>query len=442
LLSEEEISVKRDGKTPVVPKNPRNQSIRRGGVNQKSQKTASRSQGIDSTKVVNNFWASVTKKTKSQKQKSKTSKHNTITGSNQANNSTHQQNVTAATMGVKNPSTVAKSPAKSSIYQTAKLALQVLAIAIGVSTILGTLISIANSYSTNPPENHKSTSVAIGSLKSNENQKVESLFSIVSLGKELPDLRLELESLAEKYKQLKPGIFLVDLDSKRYVNFNSSTPYASASTIKLPVLILFFQDVDAGKIQLDRKLTITKDVIGSGSGGLQYEPIGTQFTALYVATKMITVSDNTATNMLIELLGGKEAVNRRFMELGLESTRIQNPLPDLTGTNTTSPEDLGNLLVKLDSGELVSLRSRDRILDIMQHVVTDTLLPQGLETGAIISHKTGDIKSVLGDAGIIDMPNGKRYIATVLVKRPDNDPQAKEFIQQMSKTAYQYFKYH
>jgi beta-lactamase class A len=63
-----------------------------------------------------------------------------------------------------------------------------------------------------------------------------------------------------------------------------------------------------------------------------------------------------------------------------------------------------------------------------------------LESGAIISHKTGDIKSVLGDAGIIDMPNGKRYIATVLVKRPDNDPLAKEFIQQMSKTAYQYFK--
>jgi beta-lactamase class A len=157
---------------------------------------------------------------------------------------------------------------------------------------------------------------------------------------------------------------------------------------------------------------------------------------------MITHSDNTATNMLVKRLGGQSAVNRRFMELGLASTRIQNPLPDLTGTNITSPEDLGNLLVKLDGGELVSLRSRDRILEIMQHVVTNTLLPQGLESGAIISHKTGDIKSVLGDAGIIDMPNGKRYIASVLVKRPDNDPLAKEFIQQMSKTAYQYFKWH
>jgi beta-lactamase class A len=58
----------------------------------------------------------------------------------------------------------------------------------------------------------------------------------------------------------------------------------------------------------------------------------------------------------------------------------------------------------------------------------------------MIAHKTGDIKSVLGDVGIIDMPNGKRYIASVLVKRPDNSPLAKEFIQKASGTAYHYFK--
>ena len=76
----------------------------------------------------------------------------------------------------------------------------------------------------------------------------------------------------------------------------------------------------------------------------------------------------------------------------------------------------------------------------MRNLVRNTLLPEGLEPGAIIAHKTGDIKSVLGDTGIIDMPSGKRYIASVLVKRPDNSPQAKEFIQQASKIAYQYFK--
>ena len=76
----------------------------------------------------------------------------------------------------------------------------------------------------------------------------------------------------------------------------------------------------------------------------------------------------------------------------------------------------------------------------MRNIVRNTLLPVGLEPGAIIAHKTGDIKTVLGDAGIIDMPNGKRYIASILVKRPDNSTKAKEFIQKASNTTYQYFK--
>ncbi|RMF25800.1 MAG: serine hydrolase, partial [Cyanobacteria bacterium J083] len=59
-----------------------------------------------------------------------------------------------------------------------------------------------------------------------------------------------------------------------------------------------------------------------------------------------------------------------------------------------------------------------------------------------IAHKTGDIGKVLGDAGIIDMPNGKRYIGAVLVERPHNDPQAKRLIQEISKTAYQHFKWY
>jgi len=155
---------------------------------------------------------------------------------------------------------------------------------------------------------------------------------------------------------------------------------------------------------------------------------------------MIVISDNTATNMLIERLGGKEVLNQRFMAMGLTNTILRNPLPDLTGTNTTSPEDLGNLLIKINNGELLSLRSRDRLLHIMGNVEKDTLLPQGLETGALIAHKTGDIKSVLGDVGIIDMPNGKRYIASMLIKRPDNSEQAQEFIQKASGIIYQYFK--
>ncbi|MEO1465913.1 MAG: serine hydrolase, partial [Cyanobacteria bacterium J06633_1] len=215
---------------------------------------------------------------------------------------------------------------------------------------------------------------------------------------------------------------------------------ASASTIKLPILVAFLQDVDRGTVRLEEKLVMTKDVIAGGSGNMQHEAPGTRFSALETATRMMTISDNTATNMLIKRLGGMKQLNERFSKMGLNTTQLSNLLPDLTGTNTTSSADLGNLLVKIDGGKLISLRSRDRLLYIMRQVVKDTLLPQGLESEAIIAHKTGDIKSVLADVGIIDMPSGKRYIASILVKRPDNSPQAQEFIQKASRTAYQYFK--
>ncbi|MEL7421023.1 MAG: serine hydrolase, partial [Cyanobacteria bacterium J06555_3] len=80
--------------------------------------------------------------------------------------------------------------------------------------------------------------------------------------------------------------------------------------------------------------------------------------------------------------------------------------------------------------------------DNLTHTIEQTISrSQGDQFATVdFDHKTGDIKSVLADVGIIDMPSGKRYIASILVKRPDNSPQAQEFIQKASRTAYQYFK--
>ncbi|MGL5832451.1 MAG: serine hydrolase [Waterburya sp.] len=320
-----------------------------------------------------------------------------------------------------------------------KLAIYAITITIGLSTIFGSLISMASAFQTTEAKtaDHNTAKVEVNQ----ENKaKLENLLAIASLGREISPLKFQLEQLANQYPDLQPKVFLVDLDNKGFVNLNGKTTLAAASTIKLPILVAFFQDVDRGQISLDEQLIMTKDVVASGSGGMQYEPPNSKFSALKTAEQMMTNSDNTATNMLIKRLGGMAQLNQRFLKMGLAATTLHNLLPDLPGTNTTSAADLGNLLVKIDGGGLISLRSRDRLLHIMRNIVRNTLLPQGLESGAIIAHKTGDIKSVLGDVGIIDMPNGKRYIASVLVKRPDNSPLAKEFIQKASSTTYQYFK--
>nr|WP_308253687.1 serine hydrolase [Geminocystis sp. GBBB08] len=291
-------------------------------------------------------------------------------------------------------------------------------------------------------EEKETTSIAEPVVQKSEIKTSDSNNQSLVFSGELASLKNKLIALKAKYPKLDPGAFFVDLDNGAYVNFNGTTKFAAASTIKIPILVAFFQDIDAGKVYLDEKLTTTKSNIGSGSGKMQYQPVGTQFSAIHTATEMIINSDNTATNMIIERLGGKDILNKRFQEWGLGATVINNPLPDLNGTNTTTPRDLAMVLVKVNQGELISLRSRDRLFEIMRQTKTRSLLPQGIEKDASIAHKTGDIGTILGDAGIIDIPNGKRYIASVLVKRPYNDYSARTLVQEISRTGYQHFKWY
>jgi len=77
-----------------------------------------------------------------------------------------------------------------------------------------------------------------------------------------------------------------------------------------------FQDVDAGKIRLDEMLTIKQELIGGGSGSITIQTSWNEVHRAETATKMITISDNTATNMLIARLGGAAALNQRFQSWG------------------------------------------------------------------------------------------------------------------------------
>ncbi len=324
-----------------------------------------------------------------------------------------------------------KPMARSLLY-----AMRLLIVGVGIGAIAGTILSVLDPAT-------RINSASVSSNTENVEQKAQSprnsQGSGLYLSQELTSLKSAVQNLALASPNLTPGVFLVDLNSGGYVDVNAGASFPAASTIKVPILVAFFQDVDAGKIRLDEILTMQQDMVAGGSGNMQYKPVGTQFTVLELATKMITISDNTATNMLIAKLGGIDALNQRFRSWGLTTTVIRNKLPDLEGTNTTSPKELGNLLAMVNQGNLVSMQSRDRLLDIMRHTERDTLLPSGLGAGAIVAHKTGDIGTMLADAGLVDMPNGKRYIATVMILRPNNDPRAEKLISAISGIAYQQF---
>ena len=312
--------------------------------------------------------------------------------------------------------------------------LRLLILGIGISTIAGTLLSILE-----PTSRLKASQTEVQAYKQEIASAETFLAPNLKLTQEIMPLKTVVQQLAAKNANLMPGVFFVELETGAYLDLNGAEIFAAASTIKFPILVAFLQDVDAGKIRLDEMLTLKQELIGGGSGSMQYAPIGTKFTALDTATKMITISDNAATNMLIARLGGAAALNQRFENWGLTVTQIRNPLPDLSGTNTTSPRDLAHLMASVNQKNFMSFKSRDRLLDIMRRTTTNTLLPPGLGQGATIAHKTGDIKTLVGDVGLVDMPSGKRYIAIVMVKRLNNDSRAQELIRQISRAAYQQF---
>lgn len=349
--------------------------------------------------------------------------------------------VMVKTVRMEKPKTGRRSSRKTRLKPMAKTILYVLRlliVGVGMGAIVGTVLSVLDPANRISPTAPPSNSNVVRS-QPQPAQIPPAATSSLYLSQEITPLKNAVQNLAATNPNLTPGVFLVDLDTGNYVDVNGSTSFPAASTIKVPILIAFFQDVDAGKIRLDEMLTMQQDMIAGGSGTLQYKPEGTQYAALDVVTRMITISDNTATNMLIARLGGIDALNQRFRSWGLTTTVIRNQLPDLQGTNTTSPKELGNLMAIVSQGNLVSIPSRDLMLDILRRTQRDTLLPSGLGTGARVYHKTGDIGTMLADAGLIVVPTGKRYIASVMVQRPENDPRAEKLISSISRAAYQEF---
>jgi beta-lactamase class A len=308
--------------------------------------------------------------------------------------------------------------------------LRLLIFGVGIAVLAGTLLSMLD------PANRMTPGAATADKTSAEAQVAA---DGLGLTQEIPQLKSQIQTLFSAQKQLAPGVLLVDLDSRAFVDLNASQVLPSASTIKFPLLVAFFQDVDAGKIQLDEPLVMRKELVATESGDMQESPVGTKFSALETATKMIVISDNTATNMMIDRLGGMPALSQRFQSWGMASTQLRNVLPDVQGLNTTSAKDLASLFGQVQSGKLISMRSRDRLLEIMRRTENDTMLVKGLGQGASIAHKTGSIGTLVGDVGLIDTPSGKRYLAAVLVQRPRDDDRALESIRQVSRLAYQTF---
>ena len=331
--------------------------------------------------------------------------------------------------------------------QPLRLVLRLLVMGIGLGVITGTALKLLAprlaSGAINAPRALPATASPLQALPQG-----------LPLGRFEPHLELTGLSqawarLAAVHRDLKASGFVLVLDDGRFAQLRSTDPMPAASSIKTPVLLAAMEDLDHGLLRWNEPLTLTKEVVGGGAGWMGGSPLGTRFPVYEAAAEMIRVSDNTATNLLIKRLGGKAKVDSRFRSLGLPATKVNNWLPDLGGTNTTSSRDLARTIALVETGERLSPRARDLFREVMGRTVTRTLIPAGVlrgvtgsstyppdgelrAKGITVLNKTGDIGIAYADGALIELPNGQRAVAAFMVKGPFNDPRSTELIRSMA----------
>lgn len=255
----------------------------------------------------------------------------------------------------------------------------------------------------------------------------------------MPVLQSELTNLMAQYPTIQPSVYVWDYETGNYVDINASKVYATASIIKIPVLIDLFKSIEAGQVSLEETMPLTEYFRTEGSGSLQFKAAMSEYTIDKLAELMITESDNSATNMLMTRVGSMVDVNQAIRDWGLKNTEVQTWLPDYAGTNHTTAREMGRMLYNIDENDkFLTQESRAKILNYMGHVHNNRLIHAGLGAGAVFLHKTGDIGTMLGDAGIVIAPNGKKYIVVILANRPHNAIEGKDFIVHASELIYNY----
>ncbi len=274
-------------------------------------------------------------------------------------------------------------------------------------------------------------------VKAKENPKD---FAQIQMLGQFEDTKTKLLDLFAKYPRLNPAVFVWEYTSGKGIEINADEIYPAASIIKLPIAFELMRMIDSSNktdnpIYLYDKRKFKEEFRTLGSGKLQYTKADVEYSLDYLTEIMIANSDNSASNMLLYEIGGMDGLNRAMRNAGLKITSMKQWLPDLEGQNITTAKELSTIMYNINNPSYVPKKYRNVLREYLRKTKTRLLngtLPENVE----IIHKTGNIADMIGDCGIIYLPNGKQYIVTILVKRPKNDYAGKALIQEASKIIY------
>ncbi|MCX7695547.1 MAG: class A beta-lactamase-related serine hydrolase [Caloramator sp.] len=201
------------------------------------------------------------------------------------------------------------------------------------------------------------------------------------------------------------GIYYKNLKTQRVFEFKSDKVFSSASTIKVPILLALFNKELNGELDLNKRISLKEGDFVGGAGILNLLNKNNTYTILDLAKLMIVLSDNTATNVIIDLLG-IDYINNYFKEVGLEKTILQRRMMDFYMKNKgfdnyTTARDLGIVFEKIYKKEILNSYYCDLAIKILKEQKLKGGLDRYIGEKYKIAHKTGDLKKLEHDCGII-----------------------------------------
>jgi len=250
------------------------------------------------------------------------------------------------------------------------------------------------------------------------------------------------------------GVYYKSLSSGELVTIAPDSSFHAASTMKVPVMIEFFRQVERGGLSAAQPVLLVNQfasiVDGSpfsvapidDSDSTMYLRIGDRVPARELVERMIVRSSNLATNAVIALIGAQHADSTAHA-LGARNIRVLRGVEDGKAfqkgmNNTTTARDLGVLLEAIEKRQAASARSCDTMVAILSRQEFNDEIPAGLPPGTRVAHKTGSITAVLHDAALVYPAGRSPYVLVVLTRNIPDERVARALIVEISRLVYEH----
>jgi beta-lactamase class A len=258
------------------------------------------------------------------------------------------------------------------------------------------------------------------------------------------------------------GLYIEDIDTKEVFELNPERIFPSASVIKIPLLALLLKDAQEGKVDLNKPHKLN-DVNRVGGHGIitqvnsDYEP-----PLFYQAKLMVILSDNAATNEIVDVCGGFERVTKFAREeLGHKHTLFGRKMMDYEAmargvNNFMCAGDAGRMMAQIARGELVNAEISKTIHEMMSSQMCRNKLPLLVPAVPVyfppekkikldpdtvmVANKTGDLFFTQHDVGIFTLPDNRKYVISAFTGNLDHDNDGIFTIAEISKVVYEAMK--